>query len=161
MRILAALAVALALPGAAPVQALDNRTVERLALCQDSWFEWKTGNPALLQRYAADIRSDYPPSNNEAYFVPRTSLTLLGYPVLQVYPQSVGMGVGFSAMVGAGFAAAKASVERKIGRPLKCQAGDNMHGCELPIADKRSLTVAADDNRPTATLIGCYYFYEK
>src|SRR5204862_74620 len=64
----------------------------------------------------------------------------LWLPVTQVYPESVGMGVGFSVMVGANFEQTKKRLEQKIGKPLnKCEPpSDNMRTCELTIGPKKT-----------------------
>jgi hypothetical protein len=82
----------------------------------------------------------------------------------QVYPESVGMGVGFSVMVGANFEQTKKRLEQKIGKPLnKCEPpSDNMRTCELTIGPKKTLLLVAEDPpKTTTTLFGCYYFYAK
>jgi hypothetical protein len=97
-------------------------------------------------------------------YTPRSSQTVAGLPVAQVYPQSVGMGVGFSVIVNANFNAARAALEKRLGRPIrKCEPpSDNMRTCDLEIAEKKTVTLMAEDNpKATMTLIGCYYFYEK
>src|ERR1700730_10665519 len=42
-----------------PAQAADNPGIERLAMCQDSWFEWKSSDPARLQKFIESFRSDF------------------------------------------------------------------------------------------------------
>ena len=87
-----------------------------------------------------------------------------GLPVAQVFPQSVGMAVGFSVVVNANFDRTKTSLERKIGKSIKkCEPpSDNMRTCELEIGAKKALLLMAEDNaKSTTTLFGCYYFYEK
>jgi len=146
-----------------PAQALDNLSIERLALCQDSWLDWKNGNPAQLQKFKADFQANFLHRGNDPFFIPRSSQTVAGLPVVQVFPESVGMGVGFSVMVNTNFDNAKATLERKVGKLLRqCEVGDNMRTCELEIGEKRTLTLAAEDNpKSTTTLRGCYYFYAK
>ena len=82
---------------------------------------------------------------------------------MQVFPESVGMGVGFSVVVGASFDKTRTSLEHKIGKFLKkCETGDNMRMCELEIAEKKTIMLMAEDNvKSTTTLVGCYYFYAK
>jgi hypothetical protein len=81
-----------------------------------------------------------------------------------VFPESVGMGVGFSIVVNANFTKTKTSLEKKLGKTInKCEPpSDNMRTCELEIAEKKTITLMAEDNpKSTTTLVGCYYFYEK
>src|SRR5579875_2459279 len=101
-----------------PAVAADNTDVERLATCRDSWFEWKTQNPAQLERVIARFQTDFAPKGNDGSFVPKSSQTVLGLPVTQVFPQSVGMGVGFSVLVPADFNRAKATLEHSSGKTL-------------------------------------------
>jgi hypothetical protein len=147
-----------------PTQAADNPMIERLATCQDSWFEWKSSDPARLQQFVAGFQSDFSQKERGPFFVPKSSQTVIGLPVAQVFPQSVGMAVGFSVVVNANFDRTRASLERKIGRSIKkCEPpSDNMRTCELAIGAKKTLLLMAEDNaKSTTTLFGCYYFYEK
>ncbi|MNC99905.1 hypothetical protein D3C83_183460 [compost metagenome] len=66
-------------------------------------------------------------------------------------------------MVGASFDTAKAAIARRLGQPLKqCEKGDGLRTCGTEIAEKKTLTLMAEDNpRSTKTLVGCYYFYAK
>jgi hypothetical protein len=101
---------------------------------------------------------------SDPFFVPKSSQTVAGLPVAQVFPQSIGMAVGFSVVVNANFDKTRTSLERKIGKVLKkCDApSDNMRTCALEIGEKKTiLLMAADNVRSTTTLFGCYYFYEK
>ena len=90
-------------------------------------------------------------------------MTVAGLHVAQVFPDSVGMGVGFSVGVDATFDQTRRSLEKMLGKPLvKCEVGDNMRSCALEIAEKRTLMVMAEDNAKNGTtLLGCYYYYEK
>jgi hypothetical protein len=155
--------LATCLVAAAPARAADNLGVERLATCQDSWFEWKQNNPGQLQNFADGFRAAFVHKGNDAFLVPRSSQSIAGLPVAQVFPESVGMGVGFSVVVDASFDTTKATIERKYGRPFgKCERGDNMRTCAIEVAEKKTITLMAEDNpKSTRTLIGCYYFYEK
>jgi len=156
------LAVLLAVIGSA--EAADNLTIERLAMCQDSWLDWKDGDPARIKTFSDSFQRDFLRKANDAFFVPKSSQTVAGLPVTQVYPESVGMGVGFSVMVGANFEQTKKRLEQKIGKPLnKCEPpSDNMRTCELTIGPKKTLLLVAEENpKSTTTLFGCYYFYAK
>jgi len=148
----------------APARAADNSAIERLATCQDSWFEWKSSDPARLQSFVSRFKADFSPAGDEGAFTPKSSQTIAGLSVAQVYPQSVGMGVGFSVIVNATFDATKAAFEKRLGKSLsKCEPpSDNMRTCELEIGEKKTIALMAEDNpKATKTLIGCYYFYEK
>ncbi|MEJ1970809.1 MAG: hypothetical protein WDN03_19595 [Rhizomicrobium sp.] len=140
-----------------------DAALERLLLCQDSWSDWqKTGDPRL-KLLAEHLSAAFARHGNDGYFVPKVPTVVLGFRVLQVYPGSVGMGVGFSILVDATFETAQQELERALGKPLKqCDAGDGMKSCEREVAPMRTLALMAQDApNNTSSLIGCYYFYEK
>jgi hypothetical protein len=148
----------------APAQATDNLGIERLATCQDSWLDWKSGDPAQLKKFAGSFQADFLRKESDPFFVPKSSQTVAGLPVAQVFPESVGMAVGFSVVVNATFDKTKSSIEKKIGKSIKkCEPpSDNMRTCGLEIAEKKTIMLMAEDNpKSTTTLLGCYYFYEK
>jgi hypothetical protein len=152
------------LVGLTPAQAADNLGLERLATCQDSWLDWKANDPARLKKFADGLQSDYSRHGTDALFVPKSSQTVAGLPVAQVFPESIGMAVGFSVVVNANFDKTKTSLEQKTGKSInKCEPpSDNMRTCELEIAEKKTILLMAEDNpKSTTTLAGCYYFYEK
>jgi len=152
-----------ALAGAAPAWSADDPRVENLALCRDSWLDWKTTDPAKLDSFGAFFRSAFSHSSNDAYFVPKSAMAIVGLKVLRVFPDSLGMGVGFSVLVDAAFDVAKPAVEHELGKPVRqCETGDGTRACELPVAEQRTLTLATGDPpNDKTTLIGCYYVYEK
>ncbi|HEY0105701.1 MAG TPA: hypothetical protein VGB91_06410 [Rhizomicrobium sp.] len=153
-------AVALFALQGAPAGAAGDAGIERMALCRDSWLDWQKAGDAKLQQFAAHFRSAYAAKGNDPYVVPKAETQVAGFRLLQVYPQSVGMGVGFSVLVDAPFDKVRKRVERTLGRPLPhCETGDGMQSCELPIAEKRTLTLMTQDGR--STLIACYYYYER
>ena len=143
--------------------AADDPGIKRLATCQDSWLDWKKNNSVQLKQVGEHLRSDFSQKENTPYLVPKTSMTVVGLHVAQVFPDSVGMGVGFSVGVDATFDQTRRSLEKTLGKPLvKCEVGDNMRSCALEIAEKRTLMVMAEDNAKNGTtLLGCYYYYEK
>jgi len=147
----------------APAFAADDPELARMAACQDSWFEWQKSDPAKLKAFADHFHAAYVQKGDDAFFTPTAPSTVDGLPVAQVFPGSIGMGVGFSLTVDAKFDAAKAALARRAGKPLgHCETSDGMRSCELQIAEQRTVTVmASDDPKATQTLIGCYYFYEK
>jgi hypothetical protein len=149
---------------AVSVRAADNPGIERLAICQDSWFEWTSSDPARLQNFVNRFQADFSPAGHGGAFTPKSSQSVAGLPVAQVYPQSIGMGVGFSVIVNANFDTTRAALEKRLGRPIrKCEPpSDNMRTCALEIGEKKTIALMAEDNpKATTTLIGCYYFYEK
>lgn len=141
----------------------DDPRVENLALCRDSWLDWKKTDPAKLDSFVTFFRSDFIHNDNDAFFVPKSAMAIDGLKVTQVFPESVGMGVGFSVLVEATFDVAKQAFEKKLGKPLRqCDTGDGMRICELPIAEQRTVTLMSGvPPNDKMTLVGCYYLYEK
>jgi hypothetical protein len=141
--------------------AASEPTLESLATCQDSWLDWKD-NPAPGKKFTEMLRTGYTADSEDGHLVPKAKTTLLGLPVKSVYPDSVGMGVGFSVGVSADFASAKKAVEKAIGKPLKCEADSaEIRACEAELGPKRNVTVASEPGNDKYVLIGCFYFYEK
>ena len=156
--------LAIFLVAVTPARATDNLGIERLATCQDSWLEWKSGDPAQLKKFTGSFQSDFVRKGSDPFFVPKSSQTVAGLPLAQVFPESVGMGVGFSVMVNANFSKTKTNLEKKIGKSIKkCEPpSNNMRTCELEIGEKKTILLMAEDNpKSTTTLFGCYYFYAK
>lgn len=80
----------------------------------------------------------------------------------QVYPQSVGMGVGFSMVIDTGFAQARAAVEQQLGKPMTCTTGDGMRACEARIGEKKTaMLITGQNGNAKSSLVGCYYFYQQ
>jgi len=146
---------------AVPALAADD-LIQRLATCQESWVDMKD-DPAKINQFAESFNAAFAPKQNGASFVPKTRILVAGLPVTEVFPESVGMGVGFSVIVDAPFDQAQIAFERTTGKSLKrCETGDGMRTCELEVAQKRTLVIMADsDGKSSTTLLGCYYFYEK
>src|SRR5438105_2625525 len=136
------------LAAATPAQAADNPGIERLATCQDSWFDWKSSDPAQLQKFAASFQAGFSRKESDPFFVPKSSQTVAGLPLAQVFPDSVGMGVGFSVVVNANFDKTKTSLEKKLGKSFRnCEPpSDNMRTCELEIGEKKTILLMAEDN---------------
>jgi hypothetical protein len=144
-----------------PAQPVDDM-IERLAMCKDSWRDWKN-DPAQARKVGELFNSTFVERAKDGSFTPNAKVSVVGLPVLQVYPESVGMGVGFSAVLDASFDTAREHVEKAIGKALKdCETGDGMRTCGLEIAKERTITLMAVENdTQKRTLVGCYYFYEK
>ncbi|HEX4534498.1 MAG TPA: hypothetical protein VH000_09735 [Rhizomicrobium sp.] len=162
IRVLAGAMLALQLV-AMPTLAAADTTFERLAVCKDSWLDMQTSSPAQMKKIGDYLRANFTHKDNDAFFTPKGNESIAGFRVLQLFPQSAGMGVGFSATIAAPFDKARATFEKSFGKPLtKCDASDGMKTCELDIAEKRTFTLMADDRPGSAqTLVGCYYYYEK
>src|ERR1700759_4514993 len=84
-----------------PARAYSEPTLESLATCKDSWLDWKE-NPAADQKFAENLHTNFS-AGKEGAILPKTPQTLLGLPITRVYPESLGMGVGFSVGVTGGF----------------------------------------------------------
>jgi hypothetical protein len=147
----------------APVWAADDPGLERMATCKDSWLDWNKNDPAQLKKFVDGFRTDFSPHGNDAYWLPKTKKSIQGLNIAQAYPESIGMGVGFSLTVDAPFDQARNMLEKSLGKKLgKCETGDDMRMCELEIAEQRTVTLMAEDSpKSTQTLVGCYYLYEK
>lgn len=148
---------------AMPAWAASDLRIENLAMCRDSWLDWKSDDPAKLESFGAFLRSDFGHNGNDAFFTPKGAMTIDGLKIVQVFPGSLGMGLGFSVLVDASFDVVKQTLERQLGMPLSdCEAGDGMRTCELSIAEQRTvILVSSDPPTDNTTLFGCYYFYEK
>lgn len=159
-RILAALAFSITI---LPAWAAGDADVTRMALCQDSWIDWQKSDPAKLKTFGEYFRSHYSHKDNDPFAVPNTPTAMIGLHVAQVFPESVGMGVGFSVAVDAPFDQTRKAVENALGKKFThCEKGDSMTMCELAIAEKRTVTLMAEDSpKAKQTLIGCYYYYER
>jgi hypothetical protein len=161
----ARLAIAFALLASVmPARAADDVGLARLATCRDSWFDWQKTDPDKLKIFAAHFRAAFThKQDTDAFLVPNAETTIEGLHVTQVFPESVGMGVGFSLMVDATFDKTRKTLEKALGRTLEhCETGDDMKSCGHQFAEKRTLMLMAEDSpQSTTTLVGCYYFYEK
>jgi hypothetical protein len=148
---------------AVPVRAADDPTIERLATCRDSWRDMQKSDPAGLKKIGDHLNADFSPSGNDPFIVPKKNLSIAGLRVKQVFPNSVGMGVGFSVTVTGRFDETRKAIEKRLGKRLgHCETGDDMRMCELEIAKERTVTLMAEDSpKATETLVGCYYLYEK
>jgi hypothetical protein len=146
-----------------PALAADDDALARMALCKDSWVDWSKSDPAKMKAFADGFRAQFTPHDNDPFALPKGNISVMGFHVSQGFPESVGMGVGFSLTLDAMFDDARKAVEKALGKPLgKCESSDGMKSCELEIAPQRTVTLMAED-KPGAkeTLVGCYYFYEK
>ena len=147
----------------ATARAADDPGIARMAACQDSWADWQKSDPARLKALGEHIQAGFTHKDNDPFAVPVKPVSFDGLPIAQVFPSSVGMGVGFSLTLDANFDKARRALEHRIGKPLgHCETSDGMRSCELQIAEQRTATImASDDPKAVQTLIGCYYFYEK
>ena len=144
-----------------PPSAVDN-AIERLATCQDSWRDWKD-NPAQSKKVGDLFNSTFVNMATDGSFTPNKKVSVVGLPVLLVYPETLGMGVGFSVVLEASFDTTREHVEKEIGKRLMdCDTSDGMRTCGLEIANERTITLmAGETDTRKRTLLGCYYFYAK
>ena len=143
-----------------PARAATEPNLERMATCQDSWLDWKDDS-ARMTKFADELHAGYK-GEQDGYLVPTTKAMLFGMPVTGIYPESIGMGVGFSVMVSGDFTTAQKAVEKAVGKPLKCEPdSDNMHGCQVELGPKKTVTVMTELTNRKTVLIGCFYLYEK
>lgn len=143
-------------------RAADDIKIERMATCQDSWFEWKN-EPSKLEDFGKYIKSAFVEQEKTASLVPRSEMSVFGLKVVQLFPASIGMAVGFSVMVEADFKNTRASIEKRLDNHFKkCETDENMLTCELEIGEKKTiLLLAEEDGKVEKTLFGCFYYYEK
>ena len=147
----------------APAAAAEDPAMERLATCRDSWLDWQKANDPRLKSFAEHFQTTFTRGDNDPFFKPKANVSIDGLRILQLFPDSVGMGVGFSVLVDAKFDKARSVFEKTLGKALdKCETGDGMRSCDYQIADKRTFMLMSSDAPGDAkTLVGCYYFYEK
>jgi hypothetical protein len=159
----AAAIVALVLGAAVVPVWADDASLERLATCQESWLDWHKSDPARMKLYVDQIHSGFSQNGNDAFMAPKAATSIFGLRVTQLFPDSVGMGFGFSVLLNGSFDAVRKVVEKKLGKSLgKCDDGENMRSCELEIGEKRTvMLMAQDDPKTNSALLGCYYYYEK
>ena len=150
-----------AFAGSAVARVADDVQLQRLALCQDSWLDWKD-DAVRMSRLANYFETRFDRSASDAAFTPRSPTKVLGCSVSQVYPQSVGMGVGFSLIVNADHARARAGIEGQLRRPMTCATSDGVRSCEVPLGSGRTAVLMTEQNgRAPSSLVGCYYFYQQ
>ena len=151
------------LVAAMPAWGANDSRIENLTLCRDSWLDWKNTDPSAFDSFGNYFRSEFAQHGDDGSFTPKSPLIIDGLKVTQVYPGSLGMGLGFSVLVDAPFDMTKQAVEHDLGKSLgHCEASDGMRSCELSIAEQRTVLLASNDPpNDMTTLVGCYYFYEK
>lgn len=143
-------------------QAKDDASVLRLLTCQDSWMDWKN-DPGRQQQFADALRANFRQNERDGSFVPIKPMSILGHEIVQLYPQSVGMGVGYSVIVSASFAATKASLEKQMRKPFdRCDAASEGKSCGRELAKEKTLMLMEGSRgKDPKTLFGCYYLYVK
>ena len=166
MKTAAMLAIAAVLAGLAVPQShaqnKDDAGVLRLLTCQDSWMEWK-GDPIEQQKFVDRHKANFTQNESDGSFVPIKPMSILGHRIAQLYPQSIGMGIGYSVIVNASFDAAKASLEKQMDKRFtRCQAASEGKSCERELSKlKTVMLMEGTRGKDAKTLFGCYYLYEK
>lgn len=146
----------------APVHAADD-VFEQLATCRLSWLDFRE-DPARGHALGDTLRASYSPDDvaRDGSWKPTKATTLFGARVSRLYPESLGMGVGFSVLLDAKLDDLRPKVERAVGRPItECERDGAMVSCGLELGEKKTVTLTAADSGPqrNQTLVGCYYFY--
>jgi hypothetical protein len=162
MRLLPIAAVPLLCLVAGPSLVAADDLIEQLATCKVSWLDFKD-DAVQSRKFAESFNASFTRKANTQHFVPKKAVLVAGLPVVQAFPQSAGMGVGFSLILDATFDVARQHVEKVVGKPLKdCEVGDGMRSCALELGPKRTIMVmTGDSGKAKQTLVGCYYYYEK
>jgi len=143
-------------------QTEDDASILRLLTCQDSWMDWK--NDAVKQQKFVDtLKASFKRNDRDGSYLPVKPMSILGHDVFQLYPQSVGMGLGYSVIVNASFETVKARLEKQMGKPFdSCQAASEGKSCEREVAKQRTVMLMEGSRGANPkTLFGCYYLYEK
>ena len=145
-----------------PAQIEGDALLEELATCRASWQDWRN-DPVQGRKFADVITGTFTQQPRGPAWTPKRKVVVAGMPVVEAFPESVGMGVGFSLTVEANFDKARQQLEKAAGKTFKdCEAGEGMRTCEFAVAEKRTLIIIAGDNGKAKTsLIGCYYFYAR
>ena len=159
---LALIAAVLVLTLSTGLKAGQDLTLEGLATCRVSWLDAKD-DPVRIDKFGAMLMSSFTKKDDQPFFVPKSRTLMAGLPVLRLFPESAGMSVGFSAVVGAEFDAAKKSVEKAAGVTFKdCEIGEGMRMCGLELAPKKTLMVLGPEKANVKeSVVGCVYDYEK
>ena len=145
-----------------PAAEAADDLLDQLATCRVSWLDWKN-DPVQAKKFVDTIEGAFVQQPRSPAWTPKKKMTIVGLPVVELFPESVGMGVGFSVTVEANFDKARAALEKAAGKTLKdCESDEGMRSCGLEVADKRTLMLmAGDSGKSTTSLLGCYYFYAK
>jgi hypothetical protein len=145
---------------ATPASGAADDLLEQLATCQVSWLDWKD-DPVQGRKFGEAITTAFTQQPRSPAWTPKKPVVAGGLKVVEAFPESVGMGVGFSLSVDATFDTARAAFEKLAGKKFEaCETGDGMKSCELRIAEKKTMMIVAGDNgKSKTTLLGCYYFY--
>lgn len=159
--LLAAAALSSSATGLPSGNEAEDLYLGKLATCQDSWFDWEDDDRRMGQ-FADRFNTNYTRIEEEPAFLPKVPGKVLGFPLVKVYPQSVGMGVGFSLELEGPFAEIRSEVEGRLGKPLECSDSDGMTSCGMELGENKTVMLTASgDGADAVNLLSCYYYYEK
>lgn len=158
--ILAIAALSVSLPNS-HAQSRDDAGVLRLLTCQDAWMDWND-DPVKLEKFGTALRLHYAQSDRDSSFVPNKPMSVLGHRVVQLYPTSFGLGVGYSVIVSTIFDNAKASLEKQTAKPFDfCDSASDGKACTRQISTRKILMLRDNGGANPTTLVGCYYLSVK
>jgi hypothetical protein len=147
------------------VQAGEDKTILPLATCQESWLDWQKQDSEKAKRFFDEFQSNFRKDDHQNFYVPVQPTSILGHEISSVFPDSVGMAVGFSVGVNANFETLKSSLEKQTGKAFKqCDAStdENIKSCQYEIGKNKTLMIMANSQgKDTQSLFGCYYYYAK
>jgi hypothetical protein len=147
--------------GTSSARAANEGPLEAMAACQQSWLDWKQ-DPAAAVQFRDWFLPRFDQEPRSPAWKPRQAFAVFGLPGVQVYPQSVGMALGFSVEVRADGATARRAMEAAIGRPMRCEKSDGEWACEAKLGERRiAMLMSANEGRGPQTLIGCFYYYQQ
>lgn len=159
--LLAATAFSSTVTGLPPGNQAEETYFGKLATCQESWFSWKDDDKRMRE-FIDRFDMNFTHSEEEPAYLPKGPGKVFGFPLIKVFPQSVGTGVGFSLQLGGQLATIRNEVEHQLGKSLDCSTSEGMTSCGVELGENRSLVLMAfGDGDAAINLLGCYYFYEK
>ncbi|MEO7935022.1 MAG: hypothetical protein ABIR27_02080, partial [Dokdonella sp.] len=124
----AATAFSSTVTGLPPGNQAEEAYFGKLATCQESWYGWKD-DELRMSRYLESFDKNFSHGEEDPAFLPKGPGKVLGFPLIKVYPSSVGTGVGFSLQLGGQLARIQKEVEHQLGTSLECSSSDGMTSC--------------------------------
>ncbi len=159
--LLAATAFSSTVTGLPPGNHAEEAWLGRLATCQESWFAWKNDD-VLMTQYLDRFSANFTHGEDDSVFLPKGPGKVFGFPLIKVYPNSVGTGVGFSLQLSGQVEKIRNEVEHQLHKSLECSSSDSMTSCGVELGENKSVVLMAfGDGDAAINLLGCYYIYEK
>jgi len=62
------------LSAAAPAFAAEDTSLARMAMCQESWLDWQTKDPAQLKKFGEHLHAEFSEHGNDAFVVPNAGV---------------------------------------------------------------------------------------